>query len=72
LHALIYVVYVRGVTEPVVLSDEGLAQRSWRIDGFDPRTGARQLIDVAPEGASLLRLTAPDTRDWVFIARPAG
>lgn len=68
----LYVVYVRGVTEPVVLSDEGLAQRSWRIDGFDPRTGARQLIDVAPEGASLLRLTAPDTRDWVFIARPAG
>jgi hypothetical protein len=61
-----YAVYVRGTKEPVTLTLPGSA--GWSGQRFDPRTGKSEKLPVKAEGGRV-RLTPPDTQDWVFVVR---
>ncbi len=61
-----YVVYVRGLTEPLWLRLAGGMR--WHAQRLDPRTGERQVVPLGfgPRGAQLV---PPDKQDWVFVVR---
>jgi hypothetical protein len=60
-----YVVYGRGLREPVSLRLE-MPARDWHLEELDPRTGERIIRDVGVEGGEF-RYTPGDDRDWVFL-----
>lgn len=60
-----YVAYVRGHAGPVTLDLAGAA-RGFRLQQFDPRTGA--ITDLGPHaGEGPVVYTPPDDRDWVLL-----
>ena len=58
-----YVIYVRGIGEPVQL-ELGARSRTYRISEFSPRTG--ELRDLGSQAVSgTYQYRPPDRRDWV-------
>lgn len=63
-----YVVYVRGIEEPVTLSLSDDARGAYQLRLFDPRTG-RFTDRGTHRGSEAIKLTPPDRRDWVLVVR---
>ncbi len=61
----IYVLYVRGTTEPVNL-DLAAHTRFYRIRQYNPRTGEYAIL-AASSRLAQYTYKAPDTQDWVVL-----
>jgi hypothetical protein len=62
-----YLVYVRGVTEPVELSLEN-ASAPLRAQQWNPRTGELAALEFRPEPGEFA-YRPPDAQDWVVLLR---
>jgi hypothetical protein len=60
-----YVVYAEN-TQLTDLALQGSPAGTYRVRRFDPRTGAQSVVDAAAKGGTKIRLSSPDTEDWVF------
>ncbi|MDO8538860.1 MAG: DUF4038 domain-containing protein [Opitutaceae bacterium] len=61
-----YIVYTRGLREPLALRVSGGMR--WNARRFNPRTGERETVPLGV-GARGVQLPPPDDRDWVFVVR---
>jgi hypothetical protein len=64
-----YVLYARGLKEPVTLSLTSPV-RKFHVTQFDPRTGEARPLDALPDGAQFV-YRAPDENDWLLVLRKA-
>lgn len=60
-----YVVYARGITEPIeVLLDNGVA-KAYRVQQYNPRTGERKALGKRVQLHGQFKWIPPDAQDWV-------
>ena len=67
-----YLLYARGLSEPLTLSLDGATpDHAFRLRQFDPRTGT--FADIGTHaGANPLRYTPPDSGDWALLVERVG
>jgi hypothetical protein len=65
-----YLVYVRGLKQPVTLK-LGASSDGLNVEQFNPRTGAREELKANVEDGSF-QYTPPDEEDWVVLLTAGG